>query len=60
MKTKQFLVALHTLNYDQVFEELHHILTPNGAHGVILVNNGGHIKSGPIVLVLNYLLLQLL
>ena len=44
---KQFFVALHVLNRKQVFVEAAKILTPNGAHGVLLVNNGGHVTCDP-------------
>lgn len=44
-KKKEFLVALHTLDRDQVLYEAKKILTPDGAHGVILVNNKGNLQS---------------
>jgi uncharacterized protein len=42
---KQFLVALHAHSKEQVLEEAKKILTPDGAHGVLIVNNGGHVLS---------------
>ncbi len=42
---KEFLVALHVLDWKQCKDEAANILTHNGAHGVILVNNGGNVLS---------------
>src|SRR3989344_5083192 len=39
IKNKLFLVALHVKSLEQAMEEAEKILTPKGAHGVILVNN---------------------
>ncbi len=48
MKEKQFLVALHVQSDNQAIREAHNILTPDGAHGILLVNNGGFVKGeGP-------------
>lgn len=44
-QSKQFLVALHAYDRNQVLKEADKILTPKGAHGVLLVNNGFHISS---------------
>ena len=41
---KLFIVALHTQNQAQVFEQAG-IILENGADGIILVNNGGILKS---------------
>ena len=40
-KEKEFLVALHTEDRRQVLYQAKNILTDDGAHGVILVNNAG-------------------
>lgn len=45
MNKKLFLVALHVKDYYQAIIEAAKILTPDGAHGVILVNNGLEISS---------------
>ncbi len=45
MKQKQFLAALHVHSREQVIREVKKILTPRGAHGVILVNNGLYVSS---------------
>lgn len=45
MYKKLFLVALHVKDYYQAIREAAKMLTPNGAHGVILVNNGLKISS---------------
>lgn len=45
MKKPLFLVALHAYKRDQILEQAERILTPDGAHGLILVNNGGHVPS---------------
>lgn len=42
---KTFLVALHAQSMHQVLLEAKKILTPNGAHGVLIVNNGGEISA---------------
>lgn len=41
---KTFLVALHAHHRKQVFDEAEKILTSDGAHGVLLVNNGGYVR----------------
>lgn len=47
MKNKTFLVALHARNFDQCMVEVGRILTPNGAHGLIVVNNDLHVAAQP-------------
>lgn len=42
---KEFLVALHVSGIEQAIEQSAKILTPDGAHGVILVNNGFRVMS---------------
>lgn len=42
---KEFLVALHVLDWKQSKDEAVNILTHTGAHGAILVNNGGNVLS---------------
>ncbi len=46
MNKKLFLVALHVKSSNQAITEAAKILTPDGAHGIILVNNGMEIRSG--------------
>lgn len=44
---KKLLVALSVLDFYQCMVEAGRILKPNGAHGVLLVNNNLHIKTQP-------------
>lgn len=42
---KQFLVALHAYSKEQLLVEARKMLTPRGAHGLLVVNNDLHISS---------------
>lgn len=42
---KQFFVALDAMNRIQIMQEAKKILTEKGAHGVLLVNNGGRVSG---------------